>query len=113
MAKLVDMKMTKAERKENAPKPCSVDEGPVYPWGLRLDLNNDTLKKLGMKDLPKVGTYMTVTARACVIGVRSSERENHEDRSIELQIEKLAVEREAKSAVDAVDEGVKGAKYDD
>jgi hypothetical protein len=109
MAKLIDMKITKAERKANEPKPCSDGDGPIYPWGLRLDLNNDTLKKLGMKDLPKVGADMIVTARACVVGVRSSERENHEDRSVELQIEKLSVERAGKTMKDALDDGVREA----
>lgn len=111
--KLIDMKMTKKEREENSPKVCGPgdSDGPTYPWGLKLDLNNDAIKKLDITELPKVGTYMTVTARACVVGVRSSERENHEDRSIELQIEELGLAKEGKSMKDAVDEGVEDTRY--
>lgn len=113
MAKLKSMAYTKAEQKNrNNPKVCeSPYSGDKYPWGLRIDLNTEALKKLGVKTLPKSGTKMVVTAEVDVVGSRYSERQNgDEDRSLELQITSMALEKPgASSAVAALERGMKDA----
>jgi hypothetical protein len=113
---LKDMKRTKADekaRKARFSNGCigssDVDE---YPWSLRLTLNDEELKKLGISSLPKAGTKMSLTAEVSVTSVRSSERiSGGDDRSIELQITKMDLgAKSAGSAVDAVQQGIDDAE---
>lgn len=62
-------------------------EEPEFPWGLRVDLDNESLDKLGIKDLPKVGEKMTLVAKVEVIRVSESDSVSGEPRrDMELQI---------------------------
>lgn len=88
--KMHSMKMSKKEKKDNMP--TAVSDGPDYPYGLRLSLNDDCLKKLGLKSLPKVGAKMTVHAIGEVVAVSQHESENHDDRHVEIQIHELGVD---------------------
>lgn len=88
--KLHSMKLSKKERKENIPK--VVSEGPSFPYGLRLCLDNDSLEKLGLKSLPKTGVKMTIQAIGEVVSVSQHESENNDDRRIEIQIHDLGIE---------------------
>lgn len=89
--KLHSMKLSKKERKESVPK--AVSEGPSYPYGLRLCLDNDTLEKLGLKSLPKTGVKMTIHAVGEVVSVSQHESEGRDnDRRLEIQIHELGVE---------------------
>jgi hypothetical protein len=85
------MKLTKSERKEMA-EPAMAEES--YPWGLRLTLDKETLDKLGIDGLPAVGTKMLLVARAEVKGVSQHESDDHESRSVDLQITEMGVESE-------------------
>lgn len=63
-----------------------------YPWGLRISLNGDALKKLGI-DLPKVGDMMTIGGMAKVCGVSTREAEGGESYSnVDLQITDFGME---------------------
>jgi hypothetical protein len=86
--KLVNMKLD-AKAREKTPATIAADQ-PVYPWGLSLTLDNDSLEKLGI-DLPKVGKTLMVTARVDVTGVSSNESESGKNRSVSLQITDLSV----------------------
>lgn len=58
-----------------------------YPYGLRLTLNEDSLAKLGITDLPAVGTAMVLTAKVTVSSASESEHEGEKKhRDISLQI---------------------------
>lgn len=116
--KLTSMKITKAEReaKEKRYKnlgPASID-GDVYPYGLQIRLDDNALEKLGLKTLPKTGRKVRVIAECSVAStsdrqtVRTSGGDNR-DRSMELQIEKLAVNLEPGSATEAVDDALEEA----
>lgn len=90
--KLVDMKNTPAERKLEA-TPSVQPKGPEYPWGLRLTLNNESLKKLGLTDNPKMGTVLHVDAVVEVCSVSSYEADSPkgESRSVDLQVTSMAI----------------------
>jgi hypothetical protein len=91
--KLIDMKLAPEEAKEQA----SPAEMPAeqYPYGLCLELDDGTLKKLGIEELPKPGTEMTVQARARVVGAHQSADEGGEEKVARLQIIALGVQADA------------------
>jgi hypothetical protein len=67
-----------------------------YPWGLRLTLNNEELKKLGIsiKDLD-IDTVVTINAKALITSLSSDQNIENKDKTnnrVELQITDLAVE---------------------
>ena len=63
-----------------------------YDWGLRISLDSDSLKKLGLDgNLPPIGSVVEFTAKARVTSASSSEREkadgsSTEHKSVDLQI---------------------------
>lgn len=107
---------TKAELKErNSPgKACVPYEGEKYPYGLRLDLNGDVMKKLGLSSLPKTGKEVTITARAKVVSTRISDREGGKaEQTMELQIIALDIDPGKKSAEEAIFDGMPGEEDDE
>jgi len=95
--KLTNMEMTKAEKKESSPVAMSDYNGPDFPYGLKLCLDNASLEKLGFDALPKVGAKMMVHAMGVVVEVSQHESKNHESRRVEIQIQRLGVEDEDES----------------
>ncbi len=87
-----DLKISKKEAKEANKLATPYEDQERYPYGLRLDLNNDTLEKLGITKLPAVGTVLMFEAKAKVVGSRQSATESSDNRSIELQITHLDLE---------------------
>lgn len=93
--KLTSMKLSKAQAKEEVatlyePTP------PEYPYGTRLCLDDDTLKKLGISDPPKVGAYVMIMAKAEVVS-RSEYESKHDgkatdSKSCDLQITEMSIE---------------------
>lgn len=102
--KLASMELTKADRAEQMPT-CSdgKDNGPVYPYGLSLQLDNDSLEKLGLATMPEVGTTVTVQAKATVTGCSANQYERdgktETRKSCSLQITDMAVGGEGKGDV--------------
>lgn len=99
MARLKSMKLTKAERKDRnmaAPSILNADEGPAYPWGLTIDLEEESIKKLGLASTPKAGETLMLEARVKVSRVAASDSvDQGETRSLSLQITDLCLEPEA------------------
>ena len=62
----------KINREKNEDSPVDVKENE-YPYGLKLNLDNDSIKKLDLKALPEVGTVMTLTATVEVVDRSESE----------------------------------------
>ena len=91
--KLVSMKLSKAERKiEEGARPVAMGERDEFPFGLTLHLEDETLKKLGVTGLPKVGSTDTLTAKFKVTSVSENTSEGSEERrSVSLQITDLQV----------------------
>ena len=63
---------------------------PLYPWGLMLYLDNETLDKLGMSQEDfRVGTEYTLTIVARATGISSRETEEGSRDSVDLQVTKI------------------------
>lgn len=95
-AAMIDMELSD-EGKIDAPCTASAPKGPDYPWGLRISLETEQLKKLGLdvKDLP-LGAMIHLHGMACVTSCSESESEYTDGKQcrVELQIKALAVESE-------------------
>lgn len=85
--RLRDMKLSKAEKAEHMPMEAKYD-GPDFPYGLRLHLDDDSLKKLEIAT-PERGQEFRVVASGCVKSVSVSENEHGTSRHVEIQLEKL------------------------
>lgn len=84
---MVNMKMSSEESKEYATM-----DTPRYPYGLCLDLDDGSMEKLGIKDLPAVGTEMTIMAKVVVKSVSSNQYEGGDAESrMSLQITDMEV----------------------
>ena len=82
---LVNMKK-EPEGKEKPEDTMGGDE-ELYPYGLSLHLDDDTLEKLGLKSLPVVGSTMTLQAKVRVTGTNADEkRDGDVEGSLRLQI---------------------------
>ncbi len=90
-----DMSLTADEAKEYNNICCTSEgDGPKYPWGLTLNLENATLKKLGMDDLPQVGTKMNMMAVVEVVSVgQRQERDGDRRTELALQITSMELQR--------------------
>jgi hypothetical protein len=92
--KMIDMKRTKADRKEEGETNKSVVQDD-YPYGLSVRLDHHSLKKLGLHagKLPKVGSKIMIHAHA---HVRSTSESSHDggksNRHMELELRHMAVE---------------------
>lgn len=91
---LVDLKIPKKKQEETC-KPCSVNPAneDKYPWGTRLNFNNDEVEKIpGLKDL-KAGDKVTVSGEGTVTMINTRDTQDGGKRyEVEIQIEKFAYE---------------------
>lgn len=88
---MTSMKITAAERKARKDRykdsPCTLDGGDTYPHGLRVELNDESLTKLGIKALPDVGGTMQLVATVKITAASQRDREGGvKDRDLTLQI---------------------------
>ena len=90
--KLVNMAMSKEKAAEQSPSTLAEPEMPRYAYGLRIELDDDALEKLGITGLPKVGTEMMITANVCVCAIGSSDsQEGDAESHVSLQITDMAL----------------------
>lgn len=69
------------------------DHRPEYPYGLRIDLNNESLDKLGIKELPEIGETMVMMAKVEVVSVGShAHKGGDKHRNVDLQITEMGFE---------------------
>lgn len=96
--KMKSMKMSAAEKKSTEVAIKSpMEDG--YPYGLRLELNQEVLEKLGI-ELPQVGEKLSLEAAVEVKGVHASENEDGKKyASCSLQITDMAIESDSKSNI--------------
>ncbi len=95
--KLVSMKMPP---RDTSPKCCEVPispEGPRYPYGLEIELNDDVMTKMGLDSSDfKAGEVVNIVAKAKVTRVSSTDRQKssgevEEIQSLSLQITDLGL----------------------
>jgi hypothetical protein len=101
---MTNMKMSATERKEYMGETVA-SEGPEYPYGLCLRLDDDALEKLGLTELPAVGTEVMVMAKAVVKSTSAYARnggENHRDVELQVTDMELGPVASASSAADAL-----------
>jgi hypothetical protein len=104
-----DMKLTKADLKKDgrgnypiATAPAS--KGPKYPWGLEIRLDDISLTKLGMTDLPEVGELCQITGTGRIVSVSQRESEGSSSKDVTIQIERLGLEvKEESDAAEAAE----------
>lgn len=98
---LTSMELTASEAKEEVSPEA---EAPKYPWGLCIDLNEDSLAKLGITALPEVGSDMNIIARAEVVSASESQYQGDKEkrRSVSLQITEMAVAAATRDAASAL-----------
>lgn len=101
---LKSMVVSDMEKKESSIL-SHVEDKPNYPYGLKITLDADTIEKLGLSDLPEVGSKVQIVAVAEVVNVRKdSEYGDVAKHSIELQIQDMeaspeSVEKKASSVL--------------
>jgi len=88
---LKDMARTKAEKKEANSLVMPKESEPDYPYGLRVHLDHESLKKAGITELPKAGEEMHFTAKARVHSASSESRDGGEEHRLELQITHMGI----------------------
>jgi hypothetical protein len=89
--KLTNMKIQPAEAYPTSPAP----EGPRYPYGLEITLEEEAIAKLEL-ELPKHGAVLGLTAKVTVTSVAEIEsgdpgQKKRTNRTIRLQITDLAL----------------------
>ena len=77
--------MKQAAKREEMTGEIESDE-PRYPYGLCISLEKDSLEKLGITALPKVGGEMMITAKAVVKSTSAYDTQGGTDMRVELQI---------------------------
>lgn len=92
----MEMKSMKREPKK-AEESCEPAEAlygdkDQYSYGLRVNLGEEEIAKLGMKELPKAGAEMTIAAKVKVCDVGQSDTTEGVKRRLELQITDLGLE---------------------
>jgi hypothetical protein len=90
---LVNMKATPAQQKTYGGVEAPVPDAPEYPYGLALHLDQDSLKKLGVKvDPAMVKQEVGLHAKGYIKRVEKSADEQETRVFVDIQITDLAVE---------------------
>ncbi len=94
MMSLVSMKR-KPEKKDDDEKCCAPMETdrPDYPWGTRLNLDDEQIVALGLSDsMPGIGVRMDMAAIVEVVGVNSEQVDGKTKHRLELQVTEMALQ---------------------
>ena len=91
---LTSMKTTPAEAKEEAKEMIGdASTQPQYPYGLSISIDDEMMTKLGIKDLPAVGTEMMLMAKCEVCSTSAYDTQtNGPEINFSLQITDMALE---------------------
>ncbi len=104
---MVSMKNTKSDKKQHDGE-CAISSHEDYPYGLSLNLEDVSLKKLGITKLPDVGEEMKITAVGVVTNISEHSSKRRKSRSVSIQLQQLDVSpSRKKTAVDAVSDSLK------
>lgn len=93
--KLVSMENVQ-EKNEMACNPSG--EKPKYPYGLSINLCDEVLEALGIKNIPGVGQLLKMECVVEVCSVSQYENKEGSDVSLSLQITEMALEQPKKAS---------------
>lgn len=91
MMKPVNMKMSKSQKRRMFGVAVPSSSVPDYPWGLSITLDAAALTKLGVTESPNAGEVCMIHAEGKVTRVSESATDKKTERSVEIQITKLAL----------------------
>lgn len=108
---MVNLKLDAAEKKQETTS-FEPGKGPEYPYGTRLEIDAVMMEKLGIKELPEMGTEFHVVAMGKVVSTNSNESEGSEERKCFcIQLVEMALEDETKESEDAIKKSVGSLLY--
>ena len=84
--------------------PVQIEACEEYPWGLKLRLENAEIEKLGITELPAVGSEYHIVAVGRVDSVSQAYRDSEESTCVEIQITSLSLVNEAEEDSDDLSE---------
>lgn len=91
---MISMKRTAEEKKsEDHSEAICMDERDDYPWGLSIDLDEETMEKLEFSG--KIGDEFTLVAKVCVKSTHESASDNHSNKTASLQITDMDLTKKA------------------
>lgn len=90
------MMMSKSEAKKQS-EPAMAEDKPQYPYGLKLNLDDETLKRLGMDKMPEMGKGFLLCAKVTVMDMHESKSDGGNYRSLGLQITDMSLEAKKES----------------
>lgn len=90
---LVSMAFTAEEAAEySGGVTAAPGDQPKFPWGLCLELNDEALTKLGITELPAVGSTLLLQAHVQVVSIGESQQiDNDKESRASLQITEMAL----------------------
>lgn len=86
--KMVSMARTPEKAKEEDCCCCPSDDSK-YPYGLQLSMEEEQLTALGVTEMPKVGTEMTMTVKCKVTSCSERETDEGTERCLSMQITEI------------------------
>lgn len=89
--KLVSMELAPKEAEKETIE-ARETEKPKYPYGTCLYLDEEALAKLGIADLPDVGTELHIMAVGKVVGTSEREYEGGSHKTLDVQLTEMACE---------------------
>lgn len=97
--KVASLELSKEEaKKESEPLSGPDAERPKYPYGTSMYLNDEVLAKLGIKEMPDVGTTLMIQAVAKVTGTSEREYEGGSHRTLDIQFIEMGCEEGEEAA---------------
>lgn len=109
--KMTSMKRTKEDRNQTK-QAVSIDNpsSEDYPYGLSVDLDHESLEKLGMDKLPRVGQKLHLHAHAHVTSVREEHRDGgKKHRHLTIQLRKMGFDDAPAPSERSLNRGAKSA----
>ena len=90
--KLVNMKQDPEKPSQAVESSTMKQDAPAYPYGLKLYLDAKSIAKLGIKELPKVGSKMKLEAEVEVCDISMNESQLYgENKNMGIQITDMSL----------------------
>lgn len=89
--KVVSLELDKSDREQETVEAKEM-ERPLYPYGTSLYLDEKALAKLGITEMPDVGTVVLIQAVAKVTGTSEREYEGGSHKTLDVQITEMGLE---------------------